>query len=120
MEAISDRYFDAIRPPEQSELRRYFEIQLQDIQRRLRELPVAAAERSETAAREVDVQRQLDEIRLRTAEESRAEVVVPPYSVESPVSPRPTLAVATGAMTGLLIALVAIAVLARLRSRTGR
>ena len=120
VEAISARYFDAVRPPEQSELRRYFEIQLQDIQRRLRELPVAAAERPETAVREVDVQRRLDEIRLGTAEESRAQVVVPPYSVESPVSPRPMLAVATGALTGLLIALVAIAVLARLRFRTER
>jgi capsular polysaccharide biosynthesis protein len=120
VQAITDRYFDAVRPPEQSELRQYFENQLADIQRRLRELPANAAERPELAVREVDVQGQLDEIRLGIEEESRAEVVVPPYTLEAPVSPRPVLAVATGALTGLMIAIAAIAILVRLRSRTRR
>jgi capsular polysaccharide biosynthesis protein len=120
VDAISDQYFEAARVSDQPELRQYFENQLRDIQRRLRELPVPAPERPELAVREVDVQRQLDEIQLGIAEESRAEVVVPPYSVESPVSPRPMLAVAAGALSGLMIALVVIAVLARLPSRAER
>jgi capsular polysaccharide biosynthesis protein len=119
-QAISDQYFDIVRVSDRPELRQYFENQLKDIQRRLRELPGNAPERPELAVREVDVQRQLDEIRLGISEESRADVVVPPYSVESPVSPRPMLAVATGALSGLMIALVVIAVLARLRSRAER
>ncbi|TWF78986.1 capsular polysaccharide biosynthesis protein [Pseudonocardia hierapolitana] len=120
VQAISDQYFETVGVPDQPELRQYFENELQEIKRRLSELPVTAAERPALAVREVDVKRQLDEIRLGVSEASRADVVMPPYSVGSPVSPRPMLAVATGALSGLMIALVVVAVLARLRSRAGR
>jgi hypothetical protein len=120
VQEISDRYFETIRPSDQPELRQYFETQLAEIQTRLRDLPPTAAERPELAVREVDVQRQLDDVRLGAARESRAEVVVPPYSVGAPVSPRPMFALASGTLTGLLVAMAVVAMLARQRNRARR
>lgn len=118
--AISDRYFELVQAPDRPELRRYFETQLSEIRSRLRGLPATAPERPELAQREVDVQSQLDELELALSRESRAEVVVPPYSADSPISPRPTLAVATGGLAGLLVALAVVALLARRRIRGWR
>ncbi|WP_137815080.1 hypothetical protein [Gandjariella thermophila] len=73
----------------------------------------ADAEVQGLADHERKLREQLDELHVATVSAPRREVVVPPYPVANPVSPRPAFTAATGALASLVIAAGAAAVLGR-------
>jgi len=117
--AISKRYLELVGTSDQPDVRGYLVAQLEEAQRQLRAAPPNALERPELAKRVSDVQQQLDQLQLRISTDSRAHVVVPPYALPDPVSPRPLVGVTTGAVAGLLVAAVVIGVAVRRRSSAG-
>ena len=67
--------------------------------------------------REQNLRRQLDEITVAQMNAPRTEVVVPPYGVPDPVSPRPVFAAVSGALAAFVVAVLTVAVLVHRRSR---
>ena len=61
---------------------------------------------------------QLDTLMLAQVAQPQAQIVVPAYAGGA-VSPRPGFGAATGAVSGLLVALVTVAILARRWQRRG-
>lgn len=81
------------------------------------ELASAEARVQSLSDREQDLQGQLDEITVARMDAPRTEVVVPPYGVPDPVSPRPVFAAASGALTAFVVAALTVVVIVHRRSR---
>ncbi|MBQ0924277.1 hypothetical protein [Saccharopolyspora endophytica] len=67
--------------------------------------------------REQNLRRQLDELTVAGMDAPRTEVVVPPYGVSDPVSPRPGFAAASGALAAFVVAALTVVVIVHRRSR---
>lgn len=83
-----------------SSLRTYLQQQLDDVRRREADTKLSGAERDALVQRETTLLDRLDSVNLAGAQ---VKVVVPPYSDPDPVSPRPWLGLAAGALAGVLI-----------------
>lgn len=115
--AIVDGYLEVSNNDPRSELHDYLDGQLIDVLGRLGELgPSGAARQAERAAlvdREQDLRSRLDDLAVTDVAGPAARVLVPPYVTTDPVSPRPLVTAATGALAGLIVAAIAVAVAAR-------
>lgn len=109
--AISEKYLETLGTGENASAREFLERQLADVRRQMTDAP--AGELPALAAQEQALNSQLIAVELERFTGPRASVVVPPYSVTDPVSPRLLLAAATGALTALLVASGVVAFLAR-------
>ncbi|WP_141137559.1 hypothetical protein [Blastococcus mobilis] len=111
LEDITARYLARANTTEESPDRESVESQLREVRDSL-STPGLSTERAEVLAlREASLLGQLEGFRL--AEQDPVNLLTPPYSVSEPVSPRPRFAAATGALTALLLAAAAVALLAR-------
>lgn len=114
---IVDRYLEVGNNDERAALRQYLDGELRIVLDRIADVradsPVSAAELGPLVDRELSLRGQLDELRLSDLAGPASRVLVEPYALPDRVSPRPLLAAATGALSGLLIAAVVVAVLAR-------
>ncbi|MDI2029617.1 hypothetical protein QFW96_13385 [Saccharopolyspora sp. TS4A08] len=81
-------------------------------------LAAAEAQVQDLSDREQNLRRQLDEITVAQMDAPRTEVVVPPYGVPDPVSPRPVFAAVSGALAAFVVALLTVAVIVHRRTRT--
>jgi uncharacterized protein involved in exopolysaccharide biosynthesis len=128
--AIVTRYLEVANNPARTELRTYLDTQIADVQTRLATARTAAEGEdlglSQAAQAEIDalVQReatlliQRDEEQLAAIGGPAPLVTVQPYVEHDAVSPRPLLVIGGGALAGLVVALIVVAVLARRMTRS--
>jgi len=114
--AITDRYMEVSRPVDQPAVRAYLNRELGNIRSQLASASPDAI--GPLRERQAKLQDQLDNLDLRVLGPLPAQVIIPPYSLEEPVSPRPLLGAATGALTGLMIALGLVVFVARRWTRS--
>jgi uncharacterized protein involved in exopolysaccharide biosynthesis len=119
--AVVDRYLAVSSDDARAELREYIDGQLTEILGRISELrPQADSRWEELGAlveREQWLRRQLDELQFSNIAGPAVSVLAEPYVNPSPVSPEPLLMIAAGAFAGLVLALPAVALLARRMTR---
>jgi hypothetical protein len=127
--AILARYQEVSNNPQRTQLRAYLDAQLADVQARLATAranaasetlgltQAAQAEIDALVQREATLQGQLDEDQLAAIGGPAPLITVPPYVEHDAVSPQPLLATAGGALAGLVVALVVVAVVARRMTR---
>jgi hypothetical protein len=77
----------------------------------------ARAQLTASVDREKAIQARIDEINLTGRSGPNAQLLTPPYVLPDPVKPQPLIAAGTGALVGLLVAGVVVAVGARRRTR---
>lgn len=111
LETIVTRYLALTNTPTEDPARSYVESELRAVRDSLANPGLRLAQAEVLAQREAALLAELDSIEL--AQRAPAEVLTPPYSVSDPVSPRPLFTTATGALTALLLAVAAVALLAR-------
>lgn len=109
--AINARYIETLGTGENVAAREFLERQRSDVRSRMTTAPAAAL--PALAEQERSLSSQLVAVELDRLNGPQARVVVPPYSVSDPVSPRPLYVMAAGALTALLIACGVVAFLAR-------
>jgi uncharacterized protein involved in exopolysaccharide biosynthesis len=117
LEDITARYLALTNTAEESPDREFVESQLREVRDSLSRPGLSTEQAEVLALREASLLGQLESIRL--AERNAANLLTPPYSLPEPVSPRPRFAAATGALTALLLAAAAVALLARRWMRGG-
>jgi capsular polysaccharide biosynthesis protein len=121
LDLLVQQYLKISNDDPRAELRDYLNSQLTDVLSRISEVRVAAATRGgELAAlveREQWLRTQLDEMKFSDIAGPGASVLVNPYVEVKPVSPKPLIDTAAGAFAGLIIAVFAVAFLARRRTR---
>jgi capsular polysaccharide biosynthesis protein len=117
-DAITKRYLEVAGQSGQLGVRAYLEKALADVRGQLAKTPNAAPDRAALANREQELVGQLDNLAVSQLAGPQAQVIVPTYDVADPVSPRPLYAAATGALAGLMIAIVVVAILARRWTRS--
>lgn len=119
LDDVLSSYIDTSNNGTRSEVQDYLNGQLTEITKRLAAVtsdPVGrAAERAPLVDREQQLRSQLDELQLADLAGPAAQVLVPPYTDPLPVYPQQGFAAVAGALTGLVLALIAVAVLARRR-----
>jgi hypothetical protein len=127
--AILARYQEVSNNPQRSELRAYLDAQLEDVQARLatardeaagQNLALTQAAQAQIDAlvqREATLQSQIDEDQLAAIGGPAPLITVPPYVEHDAVSPQPLLTIGGGALAGLVVALIVVAVLARRMTR---
>jgi uncharacterized protein involved in exopolysaccharide biosynthesis len=127
--AIVTRYVEVSNNPQRTALRAYLDAQLADVHARLAtaraaaaglELGLTQAAQAEIDAllqRESTLQGQIDVDQLAAIAGPAPRVTVAPYVEHDAVSPQPLLATAGGALAGLVVALIVVAVLARRMTR---
>jgi capsular polysaccharide biosynthesis protein len=127
--AILARYQEASNNPQRSQLRAYLDAQLVDVQARLGTArddaagaplgltQAALAQIDALVQREATLHSQIDEDQLAAIGGPAPLITVPPYVEHDAVSPQPALAIGGGALAGLVVALVVVAVLARRMTR---
>ncbi|MBN1095171.1 hypothetical protein JKP76_03440 [Blastococcus sp. TML/C7B] len=102
-------------------MRDYLNLQLTDVLQRIAAVPPGVADRQGVLApltdREQWLRTRLDELALADLAGPAASVLTGPYVDSDPVSPRPAVAAAAGAVTGLLVAALLVAGLARRMTR---
>ncbi|MHC1559587.1 YveK family protein [Actinomycetospora sp. C-140] len=81
--------------------------------------PASLAQLPAVSLRQSQLAQQLDQVNLVQIAQPTARLVVPAFPVGQ-VSPRPWFGAATGAVAGLIVAIVTVAVLARRRHRAAR
>lgn len=120
VDALTRRYLQVADAQPPSQARDYLQSQLAQIDGQLGKVtgiraarPQDQAKLNNLLARERDLQSQLDHLNLSQLGGSQAQLVVTPYLVPVPVSPRRLLDAGAGALTGLVIALGAVALVAR-------
>jgi len=134
--AIVSTYFAAERSAPQSDVRGYLDGQLADLRIRIadtlaRQLELraqpgmdavkvaqvanAGSELSALVGREQAVASQLDQLEMVELAGPTPEVTTPPYALTKPISPRPLVLAATGALSGLVVAAGVVALVARRR-----
>jgi uncharacterized protein involved in exopolysaccharide biosynthesis len=129
LEAILARYLDVANNPQRTELRAYLDAQLADVRARLHTArdeaegavlgltQAAQAQIDALVQREATLQSQIDEDQLAAIGGPAPLITVPPYVEHDAVSPQPLLAIGGGALAGLVVALIVVAVLARRMTR---
>lgn len=136
--SIVDRYRQVVLAEDGSEASGYLNTQLNQVQGELAkartelerqrvqqasgsigtsELASAEAQVQGLSDREQNLRRQLDELTVAGMDAPRTEVVVPPYGVADPVSPRPAFAAASGALAAFVVAALTVVVIVHRRSR---
>jgi capsular polysaccharide biosynthesis protein len=135
VDAITREYIARARPNQSAEARRYLEGQLTELDRRQQSLSQQLADLRSTAptapeltpmtaemqslfAQRSDLQSRLEDVTVEEIREPRVEEITRAYVLPDPVSPPPWRAAAVGALTGLVVAAIVIAVLARRRMST--
>jgi uncharacterized protein involved in exopolysaccharide biosynthesis len=115
------RYLDVSNNDPRNELRNYIDEQLVDVLSRISEVRAEAEERQgELAAlveREQWLRTQLDELRFSDIVGPGATLLVPPYLEVDPVSPKPLLTTAAGALSALVVSVFVVALVARRMTR---
>lgn len=118
LDGIVARYLEVSNNDERAGVQGYLDSQLRDILGRLDRLPPNATdERAPLVEREQDLRSQLDELTVADLAGPAASVLVPAFADADPVYPNRGFAVGTGALAGLLLAVIAVAVLARRMTR---
>jgi uncharacterized protein involved in exopolysaccharide biosynthesis len=127
--AIVTQYIAVSNNPQRTALRAYLDAQLLDVQARLATARAAAegedlgltqaaqAEIDGLVQRETTLQTQIDADQLAAIAGPVPQITVPPYVEHEAVSPQPLLVTAGGALAGLVVALVVVAVVARRLTR---
>jgi uncharacterized protein involved in exopolysaccharide biosynthesis len=119
LDAIVKRYLEISNNDERADLRNYLDSELKNVlaqERQVRsEGQVRAAEMGPLVDREQWLRRQLDELRLSDLAGPAARVLVAPYVETEPIRPQPLVAAGTGALAGVVVALVAVAMVGRRR-----
>jgi len=127
--AIVTKYIEVSNNPQRTALRAYLDAQLLDVQTRLATARAAAAgedlgltqaaqaEIDGLVQRETTLQTQIDADQLAAIAGPVPQITVPPYVEHEAVSPQPLLVTAGGALAGLVVALVVVAVVARRLTR---
>jgi uncharacterized protein involved in exopolysaccharide biosynthesis len=128
--AVLTQYVAVSNNPQRTALRAYLDAQLADVQARLvtaradadavDDLGLTQAAQAQINAlvtREAALQAQIDEDQLAAIAGPAPQITVPPYVEHEAVSPQPLLATAGGALAGLVVALVVVAVIARRMTR---
>jgi uncharacterized protein involved in exopolysaccharide biosynthesis len=122
LETLVDSYLDVSNNDPRAELRDYLDEQLTEVLDRISEVRSDAGDRQgELAAlveREQWLRTQLDELQFSDIVGPGASVLVPPYVEATPFSPRPMITTAAGALAGLIVAVFAVAVVARRMTRS--
>jgi uncharacterized protein involved in exopolysaccharide biosynthesis len=120
LRSIVDQYLIASANTERAELRTYLEGQLQGVTDQIAALrgdPNRQGEIPPLAQREQVLRGQLDEVRFTELAGAGSKVLVEPYIAPEPVSPKPLITIGAGVTAALLIALLAVAVIARRMTR---
>jgi uncharacterized protein involved in exopolysaccharide biosynthesis len=121
LEAIVLRYLEVSNNDERGDLRNYLDGQLREVlalESQVRsEGQIRAAAMGPLVDREQWLRRQLDELRLSDLAGPRARVLVAPYVDSEPIRPQPLVAAGSGALAGIVVALLAAAVIARRLTR---
>jgi uncharacterized protein involved in exopolysaccharide biosynthesis len=127
--AIVTKYVEVSNNPQRTALRAYLDAQLADVQARLAAAREAAAGQdlglTQAAQAEIDalVQRettlrgQIDVDQLAAIAGPAPRITVAPYVEHDAVSPKPLLVTGGGALAGLVVGLIVVAVLARRMTR---
>jgi len=127
--SIVTNYVAVSNNPQRTELRAYLDAQLADVEARLTtaraaaaglELGLTQAAQAEIDAlmqREATLKAQIDEDQLAAIAGPAPRITVLPYVEHDAVSPRPLLAIGGGALAGLVVALITVAVCARRMTR---
>jgi hypothetical protein len=124
--AIVDRYLQISNNPARTEVRAYLDAQLTDVRARLvtaraeaedvDALGLSQAAQAQVDAlvtREAALLAQIDEEQFAAIAGPAPTVSVPPYVEHDAVSPRPLLVTGGGALAGLVVALIVVAVVGR-------
>lgn len=121
LDTLVDSYLDVSNNDPRAELRGYLDGQLTEVLARISEVRATADGRQgELAAlveREQWLETQLDELEFSDIVGPGASVLVPPYVEATPVSPRATITTAAGALAAAIVAVFAVAVVARRMTR---
>jgi capsular polysaccharide biosynthesis protein len=121
LQSIVDQYLVASANTQRAELRTYLEGQLQGVVDQIAALRADAGNRQgeidALAQREQVIRSQLDEVRFTELAGAGAQVLVAPFAAAEPTSPKPLIAIGAGVTAALVIALLAVAVIARRMTR---
>ncbi|MGY1812813.1 hypothetical protein [Blastococcus sp. SYSU D00820] len=121
LDAIVARYLEVSDNNARSELQNYLDAQLTEVLERIALVqagPVGAqGELAALVQREQWLRTQLDELQFTALAGPAAEVLVAPYVDADPVSPKPVVTTAAGAASGLVVALLVTALVARRLTR---
>ncbi|MFB9386765.1 hypothetical protein ACFFTK_26755 [Pseudonocardia petroleophila] len=120
LDAIVTQYLAVSNNDARADVRGYIEGQLTEVLDRIAQARTDADRQDELAplvAREQQLRTQLDEIALSDLAGPGARVLVPPYAEVDPVSTGPLVTAATGGLTALLVAALALAVMVRRQIR---
>lgn len=121
LDAVLARYLEVSDNDTRAEVRSYLDDQLTEVLEQIFLLRAAPqgreGELSALVQREQWLRTQLDEIRFTDIAGPGAEVLVDPYVEADPVSPRPAITAAAGALSGLIVGLLVVALLARRMTR---
>jgi hypothetical protein len=126
---ILERYQEVSNNPQRTALRAYLDTQLADVQARLVTARAAAAgtdlgltqaaqaEIDALVQREATLQGQIDQDQFAAIAGPAPQVTVQPFVEHDAVSPQPLLVIGGGALAGLVVALMVVAMLARRMTR---
>jgi uncharacterized protein involved in exopolysaccharide biosynthesis len=120
LDDVVTQYLAVSNNDERADVRGYLEGQLADVLDRIGQARTDAGRQDELAPlvdREQQLRTQLDEIALSDLAGPGARVLVPPYAEVDPVSTGPLVTAATGGLTALLVAALALAVVVRRQLR---
>lgn len=120
LDAIVTQYLAVSNNDERSDVRGYLETELATVLDRIeaaRTDSALGAELSPLVDREQQLRSRLDELNISDLAGPGARVLVPPYADVDPVSPRPLVTAATGALTALLVAALGLLLVVRRRFR---
>jgi uncharacterized protein involved in exopolysaccharide biosynthesis len=120
LDDVVTQYLAVSNNDERADVRGYLEGQLADVLDRIGQARTDAGRQDELAPlvdREQQLRTQLDEIALSDLAGPGARVLVPPYAEIDPVSTGPLVTAATGGLTALLVAALALAVVVRRKLR---
>jgi capsular polysaccharide biosynthesis protein len=118
--AVITQYLAVANNPQRTQLQTYLQAQLADVQDRIaaaREVKDSEGEISVLLQRQTSLQSQLDDDQLSAIAGGTPRLTVAPYVEHDRVSPNTLMAVGGGALAGLVVALVTVAVLGRRMTR---
>jgi capsular polysaccharide biosynthesis protein len=121
LQSLVDSYLDVSNNDPRAELRAYLDEQLTEVTDRIAQARTLATNgEGELAAlveREQWLRTQLDELEFSDIAGPGASVLVAPYVEDTPVSPRPVITIAAGTLAASIVALLAVALVARRMTR---
>jgi uncharacterized protein involved in exopolysaccharide biosynthesis len=121
LDSIVDSYLDVSNNDPRSELRDYLDAQLTEVTDRIAAAravgPDGGGELAALVEREQWLRTQLDELQFSDIAGPGASVLVPPYADDDPATPRLVITVAAGTLVAAIVAMLAVALLARRMTR---